>query len=279
MGEARAYEVSRSAGRSWVFNEDDEEASKVVEKEINGEASKVAEKEKNGEASKDGEKEKNGDASTVVPNDNRLLKYFCISETDETIFTGTIVRFNAEYLYATIKPDGESESEIFCDASSIKKEGSYMAVCRGVKVDFRKGTNAAGTVVATCCTGPGGKAIDNKALRSLIAQKRRLVKAITIAKKRKKRDPISCKPDIILPPAPVIPSGKSPVSVIYQFAVSCKPKKVVAFKQIGEDFRVHCENGVRNAYTYECRIDGEFIAKGTARTKKSCEDLCRTVRY
>jgi len=248
MGEPRACEVSRSAGRAWVFQKKEVPESKKV---IN---IKVGNSKKPKSTS---EKEE--------PEVDKLMKYLCISETDKTINKGTILYFNADLHYACIQMDDTPEKEIFCDASGLVKNGSYMVVRRGVKVEFTKGVNAAGIEVATNVTGINKRPIDNRSKRTAIMKKRKLKKNTKIDQRKRQK---VAEPDIVLPPKPKILSGKNPVSMVIEFAVCCKPKKIVTFKLVDEQFRARCKNGVKTAFTFECRLDDEPVSKGTATTKK-----------
>jgi len=248
MGEPRACEVSRSAGRAWVFQKKEvPESKKVVNIKI-GNSQKL----KTTSVKEDPEAE-------------QLMKYLCISETDKTINKGTILYFNADLHYACIQMDNHPEKEIFCDASGLVKDGSFMSVRRGVKVEFIKGVNAAGLEVATKCTGSDKRPIDNRSKRTAIIKKRKLKKN-TKTDQRKRQKVVE--PDIVLPPKPKILSGKNPVSMVIEFAVCCKPKKIVTFKLVDEQFRARCKNGVKTAFTFECRLDDEPVSKGTATTKR-----------
>lgn len=249
MGEPRACEVSRSAGRAWVFNKKE-----------------VAKIEKRGKSKVENSKSRMKPPITKATEQELLMKYLCISETDTTITKGTVLYFNADLHYACIQLDDDPESEIFCDASGLVKSGSYMCVRRGVKVEFMKGNNAAGIEVATQCTGSGQRPIDNRSKRAAVIKKRKLNSKEIKNEQRKKQRVVE--PDIVIPPKPEILSGKNPVSMIIEYAVCCKPKKIVTFKLVDEQFRTRSKNGIKTAFTYECRLDDEPVSKGTATTKR-----------
>jgi len=244
MGEARACEVSRAGGRPWIFKQE----KPVIIKTEEGTDSKLP-----------GLKPPLEEAHA-----NQQFQYKCTTVTERTVAKGIVLYFNAELHYVCIKPDDEPEGELYCDASDIVKKGSFMSVRRGVKVEFLKGTNASGLVVATECTGPNRKPIDNNTKKTFLPRKRKLEKVAP--EKRKKLKPVE--PDIELPPKPDIPEGKNPVSIINEFAVSCAPKKIVTFKLVEEEIRARPTNGVRTAFTFECRLDDEPVGKGTAQTKR-----------
>lgn len=240
--EPRACEVSRAAGRPWVFNSGEESTSSDPATR----ASAIFNEPKH------------------KTHPNKLMKYLCILETDETLEKGTVKFFNAELHFACIEPDGKPGEELFCDASGFVKQGSYMCVRRGVRVEYTKGTNAAGETVATRCTGPNNEPINNKTERRYISMKRKLsAEQLEIRKKRKEYHT-----KIEIPPKPDIPEGKNPVCILYEFVRCCNPKKVVSFKLIDEKKRARSVRGVRTSFTMECRLDEQEISQGTATVKK-----------
>jgi len=174
MGEARACEVSRAGGRPWIFKQE----KPVIIKTEEGTDSKLP-----------GLKPPLEEAHA-----NQQFQYKCTTVTERTVAKGIVLYFNAELHYVCIKPDDEPEGELYCDASDIVKKGSFMSVRRGVKVEFLKGTNASGLVVATECTGPNRKPIDNNTKKTFLPRKRKLEKVAP--EKRKKLKPVE--PDIEL---------------------------------------------------------------------------------
>jgi len=241
--EPRACEVSRSAGRPWVFNDDEDETES---------SDPVS-------SSKDIFAEPN-----LKYQPDKLMKYLCILETDLTVDKGTVKFFHAELHYACIEPDDRPGDEIFCDASGFVKTGSYMCVRRGVRVEYIKGINAAGQVVATRCTGPNSEPIHMGTERRYISLKRKL----TTEAKEKRKKWKEYHSELKIPPKPDIPDGKNPVCILYEFVRCCKPKKVVSFKLIDQKKRARCVKGARTSFTMECRIDEKEISQGIAATKK-----------
>jgi cold shock CspA family protein len=260
-GLPRACEVSQAAGRPWVFEAKSGPPSKesslnpLWESKVPTLGSSI---ELRSEPHHLGQEQ-----------DNALQrKYQCVLELDPSLYKGVVKYFNSIELYACIQPDEDSDEEIFCDASSIVKDGSYMFVQRGTKVEYRKGSNALGECVATRCTGPEGKPINNTSIRVHLRAKRILGKAELEKRKRRKLMEI-----VEIPPPPEIPEGKNPVVIFHELVTTCKPKKIVAFKLVDQKRgrSAKTKKGVCTSFTFECILDNESIAKGIASTKKKAK--------
>jgi len=200
----------------------------------------------------------------------KVGQFRCAYEADDDVmYTGVIKYFNATLLFAGIRPNSIDEEldDIFCDASGIKKVGSFMAVRRGVQVEYRKGINLTGTTVATRCTGPAGQPIS-------LASKVVPIKSYpTPAERLRRKKQLEVEKSLIaLPPKPEIAPGKSPVSILHEFARSFSPQKVVWFKLVDDTKLVRGKNGIhRKTFTFDCYLDNEVISTFTYTKKKECK--------
>jgi len=259
-GQPRACEVSQASGRPWVF-----EAKNELPKESTLNESYES-KTPTGGTSLDFRSEPHHLEREQANLQQR--KYQCVLELDPSLYKGVVKYFNSVDLYACIQPEEDSDDEIFCDAAAIVKNGSYMAVQRGTKVEYRKGSNKLGECVATRCTGPEGKPIDNNSIRVHVRGKRILGKAELEKRKRRKLMEI-----VELPPPPEIPEGKNPVVIFHELVTTCKPKKIVTFKLVDQKRgrSAKSKKGICTSFTFECILDNKSIAKGIASTKKKAK--------
>jgi len=210
---------------------------------------------------------------SLTPGKQEIVKvgqFRCAYEADDDVmYTGVIKYFNATLLFAGIRPNNIDEEldDIFCDASAIKKVGSFMAVRRGVQIEYRKGINLTGTTVATRCTGPAGQPIS-------LASKVVPIKSYpTPAERLRRKKQLEVEKSLItLPPKPEIAQGKSPVSILHEFARSFSPQKVVWFKLVDDTKLVRGKNGIhRKTFTFDCYLDNEVISTFTYTKKKECK--------
>lgn len=260
-GMPRACEVTQAAGRPWVFEE---------KSELPKEYSIITPAWESKTPTVSSGLEFRREAYHLGQEQDNLLqrRYQCVLELDPSLYKGVVKYFNSVELYACIQPEEDSDEEIFCDAAGIVKDGSYMSVQRGTKVEYRKGSNTAGECVATRCTGPEGKAISLNSMRVHLRAKRDLGRAELERRKRRKLMDI-----VEIPPPPEVPEGKNPVVIFHELVTTCKPKKIVAFKLIDQKRgrSAKSKKGICTSFTFECVLDDKSLAKGIASTKKKAK--------
>jgi len=199
----------------------------------------------------------------------KLKHYECVVTTNESIDKGKIYYFHGEFRYGVIIPDYDLDKRIFADASSFKVLGSYLNVRKGVCVEFQTGKNKDGEEVAAGITGTNRQPIDHTTrVESLTTSK------VTGKRKNKRKGANATKKlkqsvsTTIKEPKPVIPDGKNPISIFYEFANSCNPKKTPSIKLVSQNTR---SSGMVSDFTFESRLDDKPIAQGRAKTKKDAK--------
>jgi len=196
----------------------------------------------------------------------KLLQYQCRLTTNSTIQTGKVYFFHGEFRYGAIIPDNDTDVRIFADASSFNVIGSFLNVRKGLCVEYQTGKNSEGKEVATNVTGSGRKSIDHETPVEVIVpqklgRKRKNGPAQSrTGKKMKTMSDVDTKP--------VIPEGKNPISIFYEFANCCNPKRIPSVKLVSQNTR---PSGMVSDFTFEARLDDKPIAQGRAKTKKDAK--------
>merc|ERR1719242_300288 len=134
------------------------------------------------------------------------------------------------------------------------------------------GKNKDGIEVATHVTGENGEPINQDSRVENVVCNIARNNSAKRKNKRKGLNPMEKKkinhnyPD--LEKKPDIPEGKNPISIYYEFANTCTPKKIPSINLVSQNTR---GGGMVSDFTFEARLDDKPIAQGRAKTKKDAK--------
>jgi len=135
-------------------------------------------------------------------------------------------------------------------------------------VEYQTGKNSEGKEVAVNITAEGRVPIDGRVRTEKQGKKRKqMTKEGGSVSKKRKMDAGTEEVEVV---KPVIPEGKNPISIFYEFSNSCSPKKTPSIKLVNQNSS-NRNSSSQSDFTFEARLDDVPIAQGRAKTKKDAK--------